>query len=99
MVEGFTCEIKIESMENWIKGEKEEDCRSCLLSAISSWYVTLLEETGNNELANKMISAFETGNSLTIAQELDKVKLGVGNKLKPKLEEFDCLCQSHEQDA
>ena len=97
-VEGFTCEIAIESMEKWIKGEKEEDCRSCLLAPLSSWYVSLLEETGNNELANKMTSAFETGDALTIAQELDKIKLSVGIKLKPKLEEFDCLCQSHEQE-
>ena len=97
-VEGFTCNIEIESIEKWIKDEKEENCRSCLLAPLASWYVSLLEETRNHTLAEQVSKAFDTGNALTIAQELDKVKLGVGKTLKQKLEEFDCLCQTHEQD-
>ena len=97
----FKCPIKIESMEKWIKGEDEENCRPCNLAPLASWYVSKLKEAGDKESAKKLEEVFETGDALTIARELDKIKGDVGETLKPELEEFDCLCQTYkpEDDA
>jgi len=101
-VKDFKCPIKIESMEDWIKGggDGKENCRPCNLAPVASWYISQLKEAGDEESAKKLEETFENEDPLTIARELDKIKARVGETLKPKLEEFDCFCQIYkEEDA
>lgn len=98
-LEEFVCPLpRLPSMETWIKGGGETECRPCLLAPITSYYVSTLREAGKDKMAEDLTQAFESSEPLTICKKLDSIKNSVGEPIKNKLEKYDCLCQTFKDD-
>ena len=96
-IEDFTCPLSsIQSVEEWLSTKNDKHCPSCLIAPLASYYTGALEEAGENGLANDLKSAFERGDVLTIARNMDTIKRNVGDRLKQDLEKLDCMAQVHE---
>lgn len=94
MLEDFTCPLSsIESLESWLSKEDDTHCPACLIAPLASYYVGILEEAGENKLADNLKSEFEKGDNLTIVKNMDTIKRSVGEKLKQNLEKLDCMAQ------
>lgn len=101
MTDDLKCNLpSIEKMAPWLDGEKEgdENCRTCCIQPASSWYLQELQDAGESAHVKELQDVFKKGDILTIAKKLDSIKSDVGEALREKLERFDCLCQSFEQE-
>lgn len=97
MLEDFTCPLSsIESLEEWVSKENDKNCPPCLIAPLASYYTGVLENAGEQALANELKSVFETGDILTIVRNMDYIKKCVGEKIKQDLENLDCMVQLHE---
>ena len=99
MLDDFECKLdKVESVEDWISNGTEEDCRSCLLPALTDFYVGALEGAGETEKAVELKQVYETGDILTIVQKMDNIRGSVGEATRNSLRNLDCFAQSFKQD-
>jgi len=96
MIDDFVCELsKVLSIKDWFeRGETKDSCPPCMITPLASYYVGVLEEVGETELAEHLKQTYEQGDALTIAEELDRIKLDAGTELKSELEKLDCMAQS-----
>ena len=94
------CLIPVEPMAEWVKGETEEDCRSCLLGPVVQWYRGSLEQHGHQDKAEELLKITEEPEvtSLTICQKLDSIKEAVEEPIRERLKDFDCNAQSFSED-
>ena len=93
MTENSLCASTI-SMSKWIQeGDKNEECRPCLLPPLIQWYKEELQEKGFEELSSKIKEATDSGDPVKIAEVFDAIKDKVPNELKERLKEFDCHIQ------
>ena len=90
----FVCELKeIRPIAEWVE-DKDGGCPPCLLAPLSSYYLGVLEEGGEDKLAAELKEMFEEGDILTIAQKLDNIKTNVGEALRNQLRNLDCFAQT-----
>lgn len=95
----FACNIKVQPVAKWLEEETddEEDCRTCLIAPLATYYAGTLEEYGQSELLGSLEKKWESGDPLTIAKELDRIKNEVGDDLKKYLKSLDCLTQTFKE--
>jgi len=99
-VEECPCEVELKPMAQWVKGDDPDSCRPCTLGPVVQWYWSELNEQGRPDLATRLekrVEGMDEDNAAQITQvceELDKVKTEVDEKLRKRLEEFDCAVQS-----
>jgi hypothetical protein len=98
MEDDFKCNINVRPISEWVKDNNSPGCPSCLIAPLSSFYLGVLEEEGENNLANELKETFEKGDILTICEKLDSIKLDVGEVLSNKLRNLDCFAQTFKQD-
>ena len=87
----------ITSMQQWINGGGEEECRPCLLPPVIQWYREELSENGMTALASEIESAVQDGDPGMIAWTIDNIKAKVPESLRQRLREFDCHAQLHKE--
>lgn len=95
-IEGFTCRIKVIPVEEWVQQENEERCNPCLIKPLAERYLGTLEDAKADKQINHLQDAWESGDVLTIARAMDKIKSEVGETLKQELIAADCFTQSYE---
>ena len=85
-------------LTEWIKKANSKVCRPCTLPILAVWYVSELEETGNQEQSNRIKQLAEDPDISPeqLATELDNIKAAVASPLKERLKEFDCSIQNNE---
>lgn len=101
-IEGFKCTITPKPVAAWLQEEKPEDqsgknCHICRISPLANFYLGVLEEAQASDQIKTLETAHASGNGLTIAQALDKIKSEVGDTLRKDLEELDCFAQCFEE--
>ena len=87
----------ISSMQQWINGGTEEECRPCLLPPVIQWYREELSGNGMAALASEIESAVQGGDPDMIAWTIDNIKAKVPEPLRQRLREFDCHAQLHKE--
>ena len=97
-MEGFSCPLgEIKPLSEWFFEPDEKICRTCMVETTGGMYVVILEENGEAEESRKLDDILENAdNTLTIAEELDRIKSVVGEDAKAALLEIDCFVQSYE---
>ena len=85
-------------MAEWIEGETEEECRSCLLPPVVQWYNEELKERGLTEEVNKLEASVEEADPAGIAKTLDEIREAAPEELRTRLLDFDCAAQTFEGD-
>jgi len=98
-IKGFTCEIQPAPIEKWVQIEDPEQCHSCLIAPLASHYLGTLEDAKAAPQVEKLTKAWESGDVLTIARTMDKIKAEVGEDLKKELLTLDCFTQSFKPEA
>ena len=78
---------------DWLREEKEGECRPCNFPVLGNWYVSELKEEGREDLAKEIQDAGRE-DAMGFAEKLDKIKEKVTPKLKERLREFDCTVQN-----
>lgn len=86
----------ISTMQDWLAGNQEGECRSCLLPPVIQWYREELEQN-HPELVKDVDSAVHSGDPALIAWTFDSIKAKVPEGLKERLKEFDCHAQLHKE--
>ena len=97
MSESDGCENTV-PLVDWVKKDGKI-CRPCVLPVLAGWYKSELEETGNQEQAQRISQIAEKPDVTPdeLAAELDNIKSVVQNpELKARLKEFDCAIQANE---
>ena len=77
----------------------DEECRPCRMMPLASLYLTVLQKAGKTEDAKELEKVYETGDILTIAEFMDKIKMRAEDGLRQSLEGLDCFAQSFEMEA
>ena len=94
----FVCPIEHpKSLEDWYNSD-EGECPPCTLGVLAGYYAGVLEAGGATEERARLQTPFETGNPLTVAQEMDKIKGTVREPLKESLAKLDCFSQTLDDD-
>jgi hypothetical protein len=97
-MEDFVCKTPPKPVEQWIMQEEtKEHCPPCLLQPLGDMYVGVLEEASAKEQIDSLKEAWKSKDALTIARALDRIKTEVGEPLKNKLLDLDCITQSFKQ--
>jgi len=100
MIEGFTCQLKVKPITDWVEEENGKSCHPCLIKPLVSYYLGTIEKSNDpkaKEATANVKKAWESSDILTIAKELDKVKKEVGDNLRKELITLDCFTQSYEE--
>ncbi len=99
-MDGFTCTIKPEQLGQYFALEygPNGECRPCRLKPLAGLYVDVLDKAGHRDLSKKVKSAMASGDPLTAANVLDKIKVEVDDSLRKELETFDCFVQTYKED-
>lgn len=96
----FNCKLNIKSVFDFLDAYdgngKGEDCPPCMIAPLAGVYLGELEKAGETELSERLKKVFEQGDILTIAKELDNIKLEVGEALRNELRDLDCFAQTPE---
>lgn len=97
--EPLSCDLKVvDTLEKWVNGESENGpCRHCLLAPLAGQYAGALIEAGDEKHQRELEIAWDSGDVLTVAQRLDKIKEEVGEDLKRYLRSLDCMAQSFQE--
>jgi hypothetical protein len=90
---GTVCQ-ELKPMAEWIAGQDQEKCRTCMLTVTVPWYYEELEERGLNDTAEDLETLQKEGDPIKIAAALDQIKEQVDAETKQRLLEFDCATQS-----
>ncbi len=92
----FQCNLKtVKPIAEWVEENDKESCHPCLINPLTSFYMGILEKSGETELAARLKKTYEeSGDILTISKELDKIKSEVGEVLRQELRDLDCYAQS-----
>ncbi|MDP2727851.1 MAG: hypothetical protein Q8P59_09950 [Dehalococcoidia bacterium] len=93
------CQLsKVESLEAYFSQEFSPDgtCRPCQVQPLASLYLGVLERAGERQGAEALSTAYETGDTLTIARAMDNIKTGAKDGVRRVLEQLDCFAQSYE---
>jgi hypothetical protein len=100
-LEGFSCTKKVKPMKEWVQEEDPdpEICHPCLIPPAAASYMGTLEEAGAAPQIKKLEEAWNSGDSLTVAETLDTIKEEVGEDLKKELMALDCFTQSFKPEA
>lgn len=94
----FTCNIQIKPVAEWLQQPETPDhCPPCLLTPLAEMYLGTLK--GDKKAAANLKRAWETGDALTIAGAMDKIKSEVGDDLRNRLKSLDCQAQSFRASA
>ena len=94
-MDDFKCTITPKPVEQWIQQEETpEHCPPCLLQPLGDMYVGVLEEASAVDQIASLKEAWKSKDALTIARAMDKIKTEVGEPLKNKLIDLDCMTQS-----
>jgi len=85
------------TMQEWIETDPtpddDETCRPCALPITLRWYVDVLREQGHDDLSAELEKVGLSEDPLTVAVEMDKIKLEVDTELHNRLVEFDATTQ------
>lgn len=103
-IKGFKCNCPIEllSLEEWLKKESPHgNCKPCLLTPLTQWYVSELEERGETKEANTIREITQAKNTTPelLAKELDAIKKRSNEDLKERLKDLDCEIQVNDADG
>lgn len=99
-MDDFVCPLtKVPSITEWVQGSDEKACRPCLMSAIAQGYSGYLQEAGEQVHLAELQKAYDSGDILTIAKSMDRIKAAVGDDLRNKLTSLDCFAQTEGVDA
>ena len=93
------CAVDLKPMATWIKEEDPDGtCRDCLLGPVLQWYRDELEEKGHSKFVGELDQLAKTAEllPLQLCEEFDKIKSGVEESLRERLEEFDCAAQAYD---
>lgn len=92
------CKITVRPVTTWLSEQEdtEQECRTCLIAPLAGYYASLLEDQ-HPELFKSLEDKWESGDPLTIAKELDRIKNEVGEDLKNYLKSLDCVTQTFEK--
>lgn len=94
----FACPLsKVALLEEWVQTNPPDSCPPCLIAPLASYYLGILQEAGEQELATELENTFHDGDALTIARSMDKIKASVGSTIKTNLENLDCMAQIHKE--
>ncbi len=96
---GEKCPVELKPMATWIKEEDPRGlCRECLLGPVLQWYRDELNEKGHSNFVKELDEIAHVAEvlPLQLCEELDKIKSGVEESLRERLEEFDCAAQAYE---
>lgn len=85
------------SMTEWLEGETEEDCRSCLLPPVIQWYAEALKENGLDELALEIEEVIKDSEPVVITKKLDEIMEKAPDDIKGRLMDFNCAAQTYEE--
>ncbi len=97
-MDDFVCKTPPKSIEEWIQQpETPEHCPPCLIQPLGDMYVGTLEEADAKDKVADLKKAWSSHDVLTIARAMDKIKTEVGEPLKNKLIDLDCMTQSFRQ--
>ena len=95
-VEEFVCQRSVKPVKEWLQGgETPDHCPPCLIKPLAEHYLGALEAAREQDQVQVLQKAWDTGDALTIAETLDKIKSEVGDNLKKSLVKLDCMAQSH----
>ncbi len=90
----------LKPMEKWLSEEDEgAQCHECILTPIADFYLGALQEANAESQIKQLKEAWVTADLLTIGKVMDKVKSEVGETLKKRLINFDCLAQTYKPEA
>jgi len=96
--DNFSCNINIKPLEEWLQQPEAPDhCPPCLITPLAEMYLDALK--GDKRAAASLKRAWETGDALTIAAAMDKIKGEVGDDLRNQLRSLDCQAQSFKASA
>ena len=101
MSEEGKCPVELKPMAVWIKEEDPRGlCRECLLAPVLQWYRDELNGKGYTTFVGELDDLEKKAEllPLQLCEELDKIKSGVEESLRERLEEFDCTAQVYEPD-
>jgi len=87
--------VEVSPMGDWLAGNKEDECRACLLPPVIQWYREELEENNHPELVKDVDEAVHSGDPALMAWTFDAVKGKVSDKVKQRLREFDYNVQNY----
>jgi len=96
-MEGFSCQIKVQPLAEWVKKEDGKTCPVCVLAPLVQFYMGSLEDVKANDHLANLKKAWEGGDPLTITETMDRIKSEVGDTLKQELVSYDCMAQSYEE--
>lgn len=96
MIKDFTCKLRtVKPIVEWVEEEDNSSCHPCLIAPLASFYMGILKNSGELKLATRLKEIYEeSGDILTISQELDKIKSEVGEAIRQELRDLDCYAQS-----
>ena len=98
-IEGFICKLKnIKPIEEWAQVDNEQ-CPSCTIAPLASFYLGVLERAGADEQVAELKRVYEQGDLLTICKTMDTIKGQVGEALEKELKDLDCFAQSEKFEA
>jgi hypothetical protein len=98
-INNFKCALKqVEPLKKYFSLEygPNGECRPCRMTGLASLYLANLEKSNETQAAAKLKKIYEGGNLLTIAEEMDNIRLSAKDELRKNLEELDCFVQSYE---
>jgi hypothetical protein len=96
--ESNTCSDLLPVLDWLQQPERPDHCPPCLITPLAENYLGALNKKAP-EAAAKLMSAWETGDALTIADTMDKIKVEVGDDLRNRLKSLDCQAQSFKASA
>jgi hypothetical protein len=90
----FVCSLKeAKSITDWFQNNQEE-CPPCTLGVLANFYAGMLQDAGEIAEHARLEEAFESGDPLTVAKELDRIKAAVREPLRESLLKLDCFSQT-----
>jgi hypothetical protein len=93
----FVCTLeKVETLKEYFSLEYGPggECRPCRLRPLAELYLGNLEQAKEDEPAKKLVEAYETGEILTIAETMDKIREDAKGDLRQELDKLNCMVQS-----
>ncbi len=90
----------LKPMEEWLSEEDtEEQCHECILTPIADFYLGALNDAKAEPQIKQLNEAWATADLTLIGKAMDKIKNEVGESLKKRLINFDCIAQTYKPEA
>ncbi len=98
-VEECHCDT-LKPMAEWLSEEdKEGQCHECILTPVAEFYLGALTDEKAEPQIKRLNDAWATADLPTIGKAMDQIKNEVGDSLKKRLINFDCLAQMYKPEA